>query len=95
MAILVSAEEETIGEQLAKALKERMDPMLTNRQLECIGPAPAAIAKVRDIFHWTIYVKGESYRDLVLLRKDLEQYMEQEEAFLKGNVQFDFNPMQS
>lgn len=95
MAILISAEEESIGEQLANALKERMVPMIIHKQMECIGPAPAGIAKVRDVFHWTIYVKGESYGDLVLLRKDLEQYMEQEEVFLKGNVQFDFNPMQS
>ncbi len=95
MEILISASKESVGEELAMLLKEQIRSFIMEKEMECIGPAPAPIAKVRDIYRWTIYLKDETYENLVEARKRLECYMEQEDKFLAGNVQFDFNPMQT
>ena len=95
LAILISSLEESAGEELAMLLKERLGSFIMAKKMECIGPAPAPVAKVRDIYRWTIYLKDETYENLVEARKYLEDYMGQEEKFLAGTVQFDFNPMQT
>lgn len=61
-----------------------------------IGPAPAPIAKINDIYRFSIYVKHDDYEVLVRLSSNLEHYireLEQMGKMLKTSVQFDFDPM--
>ena len=57
-----------------------------------IGPAPASIGRINDIFRFVFYVKYQNYDKLVQVKDELER------ALLAWNpvresVQFDFDPM--
>ncbi len=62
-------------------------------EISVIGPAPASISKVNDIFRQVIYLKHKDYDRLVEIKDYLEGYFNFSEQFVKSNLQFDFNPM--
>lgn len=57
-----------------------------------LGPAPAFISKVKDMYRFVVYIKSEDYSELVRVKDLLE-------AFLMSNppakeyIQFDFDPI--
>lgn len=57
-----------------------------------IGPAPAAIGKVNDIFRFVFYVKSGKYGKLVEVKDLLEEDIQTRQLKTEG-VQFDFDPM--
>ena len=63
-----------------------------NKGAQVIGPAPAYIGKVNDIYRQVFYVKSGEYPVLIRIKDELEE-------FLNSNiqrdemVQFDFDPM--
>ncbi len=94
MAVLIASEEESLADELANLLKEQLKRILKQIPAECMGPAPASLSKVRDLYRRTIYLKQESQNNLADIRKLLEQYIEQNGQFAGGTVQFDLDPMQ-
>lgn len=63
-----------------------------NEAVKVIGPAPAYIGKVNDIYRQVFYVKSKEYKTLIQIKDALEEYLD------KGTqrdemVQFDFDPM--
>lgn len=97
LAVQIFAANEQSGEALAKELAalartfsdeaERID-----RRLLVIGPTPAAIGKVNDIFRFVFYVKYEKYGKLVEVKDKLEERVASMQ--LKNEMlQIDFNPM--
>ncbi|HKL79655.1 MAG TPA: primosomal protein N', partial [Mobilitalea sp.] len=58
-----------------------------------IGPAPAGITKINDIYRQVIYLKHEEYDLLVDIKNYLEGYYNFSEQFSGCSLQFDFNPM--
>ncbi len=61
-----------------------------------IGPAPAPIARINDVYRMAIYVKLDDYDVLVNLKDVLEKYIKGLEEMGKMRsvvVQFDFDPM--
>lgn len=104
LAILISAAEEEAGKRLAAQLGERLRLSFgkgdgKDRKQSCyvIGPAPAGIGKIKDIYRFMLYVKSTEYDRLVEIKDGLEAFLEQrdrEKAFVhKETVQFDFDPM--
>lgn len=92
---LVSSKEEDRAERavayVAEALKEYIrDNKLSSR---IIGPAPAVLAKAKDIYRRVIYIKEENYDILVGLKNYLEGYFSYSGLFADCSLQFDFNPM--
>ncbi len=63
------------------------------RQMQVIGPADAAVAKVNDIYKKVLYLKAEDYGKLVGIKNRLEHFMRDNRAFSDTIVQFDFNPV--
>ncbi len=63
------------------------------RQVQVIGPADAAVAKVNDIYKKVLYLKAEDYGKLVEIKNRLEHFMRDNRAFFDTIVQFDFNPV--
>ena len=63
------------------------------RQVQVIGPADAAVAKVNDIYKKVLYLKAEDYGKLVEIKNRLEHFMRDNRAFSDTIVQFDFNPV--
>ena len=57
-----------------------------------IGPAPASIGRINDIFRFVFYVKCSDYDRLVYIKDRLEDKI-QSLCLVNESVQFDFNPM--
>ena len=62
---------------------------------DIIGPAPASIAKLNDIFRQVLYIKHDDYRVLVEIKNYLEGYFIYSQQFNGCNLLFDFDPVGS
>lgn len=91
LAILVASPKEEAGRGLAKEIG-----ILLKGEWPVIGPAPASVGKIQDIFRFMIYVKHMDYRRLIEAKNTVETFLaEREEKGMAGKetVQFDFDPM--
>ena len=61
-------------------------------ELRIIGPVPASIGRINDIFRFVFYVKCADYGKLVQVKDLLEEEM-QNMAPVSETVQFDFDPV--
>ena len=93
LAILVISGEEVLGERVletfAHLIKERFG---ADRKLLMIGPAPAAVSRINDLYRHTLYLKHPDYEMLVQIKDTLETYSK-EQDFKNQSIQFDFDPM--
>ncbi len=79
-------------ELLAKKVRQAQDRgKLSGLQL--IGPADAAVAKVKDVYRRVLYFKHQEYQTLVQIKDVLEQFIFRHREFRSVSVQFDFDPM--
>ena len=97
MAVQIMAADAKDGEQLANQLAEMVKSIALKKDGECkkmlvIGPAPAMIGKVNDIFRFVFYIKHENYDNLVEV-KDLLEERVQLLQLKKVSMQIDFNPV--
>ena len=88
LAVQIFAKGEERGEALAKRLAEQV----FGDEFQVIGPAPASIGKINDIFRFVFYVKCAKYDKLITIKDTLEEKL-QEWQIVTEQVQFDFNPM--
>ena len=97
-AVLIASKDEEKAESLAGILAELVSGSFVNksedtlRDIRIIGPAPAAIGKVNDIFRTVFYVKSREYQALIRIKDHLERYLK-ETGPREEIVQFDFDPM--
>lgn len=93
LAILTASAEEEAGRKLA----EEIGALVRRREkLYVIGPAPASVGKISDVYRFMVYVKSREYEQLIDVKNELESYLEAkaEKKELKNEtVQFDFDPM--
>ena len=102
LAVQVYAGVEKEGLELSQKLAEKTRELAENWQreydwnlqnrMQIVGPAPAGIGKINDIYRFVFYVKYGEYDCLVRVKDILEQ-MVKEMDLRKINIQFDFNPM--
>uniref|UniRef100_UPI004055EAA7 replication restart helicase PriA n=1 Tax=Acetatifactor sp. TaxID=1872090 RepID=UPI004055EAA7 len=97
MAVQIYARTEYNGKQLAERLATVVKSMVERepvgpKRLQVIGPAPAAIGKINDIFRFVFYVKYEKYDRLVQIKDVLEERLHLWQTGTES-VQFDFDPM--
>lgn len=88
LSVLVTSENEASAEALAKELVELIRS--TKKKL-VIGPAPASISKINDIYRFAFYIKDKDYNVLVDIKNMLEAILSERKSF-KENVFFDFDP---
>lgn len=74
---------EGLAASLAEAVKERCG------KVRLIGPAPAAISRINDIFRFVFYVKSSKYDKLVEVKDLLEENIKARQLRTE-TVQFDF-----
>ena len=55
-----------------------------------IGPAPASVGKINDVYRRIIYLKHKDGRLLAAIRDKIEKYIEINTGFRKMYIQFDF-----
>lgn len=107
LAVQIFAREETRGEELAKQLAEEVKRGERNDEaascsvktasggtdkMYVIGPAPASIGRINDIFRFVFYVKSAKYGKLVEVKDMLEESI-QNRQLKTETVQFDFDPV--
>ena len=61
--------------------------------VQVMGPAPASIGRINDIFRFVFYVKSPKYDKLVQIKDMLEERMQKLPPAGDLMVQFDFNPI--
>lgn len=91
LAILVEATKEDGGQRLADSLAQ-MTKNAIMRDGVCIGPAPATIKKISDIYRFTIYVKSRDVNVLIKAKDVLEEYLLANQD-KNTRVSFDFDPV--
>lgn len=57
-----------------------------------IGPAPALIGRINDVYRYGVYVKNKSYEKLVEIKDGIEAMRASKER-MQGMCQFDFDPI--
>lgn len=97
LAVQIFAKEEQNGKQLAERLSAVVKSMMGQNQaslekLQVIGPAPASIGRINDIFRFVFYVKHPKYDRLVQVKDMLEEKCGMLQTGSES-VQFDFDPM--
>lgn len=96
MVMLVASKDEMTAALSAELLAKKIRQSQENGKLSglrLIGPANAAVAKVKDIYRKVIYFKHEDYQELVKIKDVLEQFVNSHREFANVTIQFDFNPM--
>ena len=100
LAVQVFSKEEESGWQLAQRLAVQTGiGRDVPKNLKCdgermilIGPAPAVIGRINDIFRFVFYVKCQNYDKLVYIKDILEEKIQVLQP-TNEMVQFDFDPM--
>lgn len=94
LCVQVYAENERRGlgliTKLTKELKQKTSGDLATR---IIGPAPASIGRIKDVYRFVTYVKNRDKNNLVELKDYLETIIRQLPLTNKEYVHFDFDPM--
>ncbi|MFP3153636.1 primosomal protein N' [Lachnospiraceae bacterium ZAX-1] len=96
MGMLIASKDEMTATLSAELLGKKVMKAQENghiKDLQMIGPAEPPVSKVKDIYRKVIYMKHEDYGVLVKIKDALEQFIDQQKAFLNVSIQFDFNPM--
>ncbi len=95
LVIHLSAEEEKLVNDVSDMLQCKLTELVDRNagKIQIIGPADAAVSKVKDQYRKVLYIKSADYAQLVRIKDALEAYVREEPAFGKVPVQFDFNPM--
>lgn len=104
MVIHLASSQETLVNQAADVLKYKITALIREmgkeaggpsgkQELQVIGPADAAIAKVSDTYRKIIYVKAADYKDLTFVKNAMDRDLGEDHLLKKVNVYFDFNPM--
>ncbi|MDO4519093.1 MAG: primosomal protein N' [Eubacteriales bacterium] len=91
LAVLGSCEDEELLEKAMKFIELFIKKVYKEPDLSLIGPAPAAVKKVRDVYRSVLYLKHTEYDRLVYIKDKLEQYIEMNTGFNKIFIQFDFS----
>ena len=91
LAVLGSGPEDESLVQAMHYLKLYIQRIYKGNDLHVIGPAYAAVGKVKDIYRQVIYLKHEDYQVLVKIKDQLEKYIEINSGFRKMYIQFDFS----
>ena len=95
LAVQVFAREEDRGIRLAGWLAGRAGRVNSGAEagkMQLLGPAPAAIGRINDIFRFVFYVKCSNYGTLIQVKDSLEEALQGIEL-KQETVQFDFDPM--
>ena len=92
LAVLVLSEDDGKGETLAKELAEQAKVFAAGAPFQILGPTPASVGRVSDIFRNVLYAKCGEEHVLIALKDRLEAFLDKKEG-RKEIVQFDFDPM--
>lgn len=88
LSVMVTGENESACVTLANSL---VSEIRSGFKVPVIGPAPAQISKINDVYRQVFYLKHKDYEQLVLIKDFLEEILMNRKQF-KESVFFDFDP---
>lgn len=91
LAVQIFGKNEDSAKQLAKRLSDVVKS-IEDASIAVIGPAPASIGKINDIFRFVFYAKHGEYDKLVQIKDVLEERLQAWQS-VGEMVQFDFDPL--
>ena len=98
LAVQIYGKEEENVKQLARGLtdvvKSNMDFLSeqSDKKIQVLGPAPANISKINDIYRYVFYVKHKEYDTLVNVKDRVEETLRKWQP-RQLSIQFDFDPI--
>ena len=91
LGVLASSEEEELLEQGIQYIAKFVKRVYPGTDLHMIGPAPAAVGKVNDVYRKVLYLKHGNRKVLTAIKDKIEKYIEINSGFRKIYIQFDFS----
>ena len=91
LSVQITSEVEAQADGRASELKALIDDMGTDCSV--LGPNPALIGKLRDIYRRVIYVRHRDYDTLIYIKDEIESFLLYTRTFDKSHTSFDFDPM--
>lgn len=95
MLVMLTAKEEKYIIRLSYSVKDSLMPYEVPGKLAVLGPSPATLSKVNDLYRRVIYIKSDSYKALTVLADRLDAVVRQEDRRNMANLTMDINPMMS
>ena len=92
LQILSASKDEDEADAGAKRIFEMAKARAQDRD-RVLGPADAAVAKVKDIYKKVVFMKSEEYDMLIRVKDEIEAYFRDADGFRNLMVRFDFDPM--
>jgi primosomal protein N' (replication factor Y) len=89
LLVTISSKDEMALKEATNRLVEWQKPLLSGIQI--IGPADAAVYKLKDIYSKVIYAKSTDYELLTIYKDHIEKYVKLDALFHTVSVQFNFN----
>lgn len=101
LAVQIYAASEEEGDRWSRLLARQAKGYVDQtqppaRQMLIVGPAPAGIGRVNDIYRFVFYVKDRDYDRLIAVKDGLEAWMGEWQSGQRRpqiGLQFDFDPM--
>ncbi len=91
LAIHVSYTDADRLEMAMMYLKRFLERIAHRAEVQIIGPADEAVAKINDMYRRVIYIKGKDEQFLKILREQTEHYIEINKGFDAMYIQYDLN----
>ena len=91
LAVHVSSAEEEKLDMAMAYLKRFLERIMPEKEVQLIGPADEAVAKINDMYRRVLYIKGENSQLLSRIREQMERYIEINKGFASMYIQYDFN----
>ena len=91
LAVLGACTEEALLKEAMEYVGRFVRRIYPGEDLHVIGPAPASIGKMKDVYKRVLYLKHREYSLLVSVRERLERYIEANSGFRKIYIQYDFS----
>jgi primosomal protein N' (replication factor Y) len=93
---MLSVQVQSPSEDMAAAAAGDLRDLLQKRAAVLIGPAPAGIGRIRDIYRFVLYIKDASYDKLIVCKDRVEEYIHTVQGngtYRNVQIQFDFDPV--
>jgi len=92
MAIQFFGDKEPRVKALAEDFSDYLKVLIGTRPIQVLGPTTAAVARIKDIYRYVIYVKAAKLEALLILKNALD---ERKKTMHSGQeiVQYDFDPV--
>lgn len=90
LGVQVAGKDEAKVSEIMDFMKEQVVQEFGN-EVTVIGPVPASVYKVNDIYRKILYMKQENYDILIRIQKCLQALWEEDERCKANTIQYDFS----